>query len=71
MTTTHPRDALFAGEKSFPVLAACEHFAGSEKLIGKAFDLQVEYGPVFDVTCDCEDAPPPARSASTPPWWRA
>lgn len=54
-TATHPNDALFAGEKTFPVLAACEHFAGSEKLIGKAMDLQVEYGPVFDVTCDCED----------------
>ncbi|CAB3790970.1 L-malyl-CoA/beta-methylmalyl-CoA lyase [Paraburkholderia caffeinitolerans] len=53
--TTHPRDALFAGEKAFPVLAACEHFAGSEKLIGKAMDLHVEYGPVFDITCDCED----------------
>lgn len=52
---THPNDALFAGEKPFPVLPACEHFAGSEKLIGKAMDLQVEYGPVFDVTCDCED----------------
>jgi citrate lyase subunit beta / citryl-CoA lyase len=55
ISTTHPRDALFSGEKPFPVLATCEHFAGSEKLIGKAFDLQVEYGPVFDVTCDCED----------------
>lgn len=54
-TATHPNDALFAGEKPFPVLPACEHFAGSEKLIGKAMDLQVEYGPVFDVTCDCED----------------
>ncbi|WP_454722186.1 MULTISPECIES: HpcH/HpaI aldolase/citrate lyase family protein [Cupriavidus] len=54
-TATHPNDALFAGEKAFPILAACEHFAGSEKLIGKAMDLQVEYGPVFDVTCDCED----------------
>jgi citrate lyase subunit beta/citryl-CoA lyase len=54
-TATHPNDALFAGEKAFPVLAACEHFCGSEKLIGKAMDLQVEYGPVFDVTCDCED----------------
>ncbi|SCU96162.1 Citrate lyase subunit beta [Cupriavidus necator] len=52
---THPRDALFAGEKGFPILAACEHFAGSEKLIGKAMDLQVECGPVFDITCDCED----------------
>ncbi len=56
MTTfTHPNDALFAGEKVFPLLAACEHFAGSEKLIAKAMDLQVEYGPVFDITCDCED----------------
>jgi citrate lyase subunit beta / citryl-CoA lyase len=51
----HPKDALFAGEKVFPVLAACEHFAGSEKLICKAMDLQVEYGSVFDITCDCED----------------
>ncbi|MGO4810841.1 CoA ester lyase [Cupriavidus sp. 2MCAB6] len=54
-TATHPKLALFAGEKAFPALSACEHFAGSEKLIGKAMDLQVEYGPVFDITCDCED----------------
>jgi citrate lyase subunit beta / citryl-CoA lyase len=52
---THPRDALFAGERAFPVLPACEHFAGSEKLITKAMQLQVDYGPVFDITCDCED----------------
>lgn len=52
---THPRDALFEGEKPFPVLSACEHFAGSEKLILKAMDLQKAYGPIFDITCDCED----------------
>lgn len=52
---THPKDALFAGEKPFPVLATCEHFAGSEKLITKAMELQAEYGPIFDITCDCED----------------
>ena len=52
---THPRDALFAGEKPFPVIPACEHFAGSEKLIVKALDLRDRLGPVFDVTCDCED----------------
>src|SRR5213075_1908373 len=52
---THPRDALFAGEKPFPVIPACEHFAGSEKLILKAFLLRDQMGPVFDVTCDCED----------------
>ncbi len=51
----HPREALFAGEKSFPVIAACEHFAGSEKLIGKALELQAKLGPIFDITCDCED----------------
>ena len=30
---SHPSRALFAGEKAIPVLPACEHFAGSEKLI--------------------------------------
>jgi citrate lyase subunit beta/citryl-CoA lyase len=51
----HPGDALFKGEKPFPVIPACEHFAGSEKLMLKALALQDEIGPVFDVTCDCED----------------
>jgi len=51
----HPAQALFKGEKTFPVLSACEHFAGSEKLIVKAMDLQKEFGPIFDITCDCED----------------
>ncbi|MBU7572602.1 MAG: CoA ester lyase [Hydrogenophaga sp.] len=54
-TIVHPKDALFSGEKTFPALAACEHFAGSEKLIVKALALQDEMGPVFDITCDCED----------------
>jgi citrate lyase subunit beta / citryl-CoA lyase len=49
---------LFQGEKAFPALAACEHFAGNEKFILKAFALQQEMGPVFDVTCDCEDGAP-------------
>jgi citrate lyase subunit beta/citryl-CoA lyase len=54
-STAHPRDALFAGEKPFPAIPACEHFAGSEKLIAKALELQSKMGPIFDVTCDCED----------------
>jgi len=54
-SAAHPRDALFAGEKPFPVIPACEHFAGSEKLITKALELQAKMGPLFDVTCDCED----------------
>jgi len=51
----HPNDALFGGEKPFPLIPTCEHFAGSEKLILKALALQDSVGPVFDITCDCED----------------
>jgi len=58
---THPKDALFAGEKPFPVIPACEHFAGSEKLIQKALELTEKFGPVFDITCDCEDGAPAGR----------
>lgn len=51
----HPKEALFAGEKPFPIIPSCEHFAGSEKLIGKALELQNKKGGVFDITMDCED----------------
>ena len=51
----HPNQALFGGEKPFPVIPSCEHFAGSEKLILKALAMQDTVGPVFDITCDCED----------------
>lgn len=51
----HPDQALFSGEKPFPVIPSCEHFAGSEKLILKALQLQATLGPIFDITCDCED----------------
>ncbi len=51
----HPSQALFDGEKAVPAIPSCEHFAGSEKLIRKAFQFQDEFGPVFDITCDCED----------------
>lgn len=51
----HPRDVLFEGERLFPILPVVDHYAGSEKLIRKALALQHELGPVFDVTCDCED----------------
>lgn len=57
----HPDAALHRGEKSFPVLAACEHYAGSEKLIIKALLLQRQLGPIFDLTCDCEDGAAPGR----------
>lgn len=51
----HPSEALFAGERAIAALPACEHFAGAEKLIVKALELQGKLGPLFDVTCDCED----------------
>ena len=55
ITKVHPAEALFDGEKPFPTIPSCEHFAGSEKLIRKAFQFQERYGPIFDITCDCED----------------
>jgi citrate lyase subunit beta/citryl-CoA lyase len=55
MSLVHPNDALFQGEKPFPAIPTCEHFAGSEKLITKALAYQDELGPIFDITCDCED----------------
>ena len=61
MTAVHPNDALFKGEKPFPVIPSCEHFAGSEKLIVKALDLQERLGPIFDITCDCEDGAPAGK----------
>jgi len=51
----HPGAALFKGEKPFPIIPSCEHFAGSEKLIVKALGLQDKLGPIFDISCDCED----------------
>ena len=66
MSLVHPQQALFGGEKAFPMIPSCEHFAGSEKLILKALQLQDTLGPVFDITCTVRMVPPPARSANTP-----
>ena len=57
----HPNQALFEGEKPFPVIPSCEHFAGSEKLITKALEHQNKLGGVFDITMDCEDGAPAGR----------
>ena len=57
-TLVHPSQALFPGEKEFPVIPCCEHFAGNEKMILKAYGFQEEKGPVFDITQDCEDGAP-------------
>ena len=57
----HPEKALFPGEKPFPVIPCCEHFAGNEKMILKAFSFQEDKGPVFDITQDCEDGAPTGK----------
>src|SRR3970282_277975 len=57
----HPARALFPGERPFPIIPSCEHFAGTEKLIGKAFELQGKLGPIFDITMDLEDGAPAGR----------
>ena len=57
-TALHPSAVLYSEARPFPALPACEHYAGSEKLIGKALALQQALGPIFDLTCDCEDGAP-------------
>src|SRR5262249_21134356 len=57
----HPQQALFEGETPFPVIPSCEHFCGTEKLIGKALELQAKLGGIFDITMDCEDGAPTGR----------
>lgn len=51
----HARDALFEEQQAPITLPACDHYCGSERLIRKSLALQQQLGPVFDVTCDCED----------------
>lgn len=51
----HPSEVLFQGKHQPLLLPACDHYAGSEKLMRKSMALQQELGPVFDITFDCED----------------
>jgi citrate lyase subunit beta/citryl-CoA lyase len=51
----HPSEVLFQGQRQPLLLPACDHYAGSEKLMRKSMPLQQELGPVFDITFDCED----------------
>ena len=59
----HPRSALFVDEKPLPDLPAVVHYAGAERFMRKALELQQQLGPVFDLTCDCEDGAPAGREA--------
>jgi citrate lyase subunit beta/citryl-CoA lyase len=51
----HPSEVLFQGKRQPLLLPACDHYAGSEKLMLKSMTLQQELGPLFDITFDCED----------------
>jgi len=58
----HPNQVLYPGGEPFPALAACVHYAGSEKLLRKSIRLQLESAvggqPLFDISADCEDGAP-------------
>ncbi len=57
-TALHPRDALFDGDEAATALPVCDHYCGVEARMRKSLALQVELGPVFDITLDCEDGAP-------------
>ena len=58
----HPRAALYGAAARPRVLPVCDHYAGSERFLRKALDLQaataVNGRARFDVTADCEDGAP-------------
>ena len=45
------------------MLPACDHYAGSEKLMRNRSRCSSELGPVFDITLDCEDGAQVGREA--------
>jgi len=59
----HPRAVLFADGDLAPSIAVCDHYCGVEERMRKSLALQVELGPVFDVTFDCEDGAPVGHEA--------
>lgn len=50
-----PAEVLYEEERSVPDIAVCDHYAGNERYIAKAFEIQNTEGPLFDITCDMED----------------
>jgi citrate lyase subunit beta/citryl-CoA lyase len=57
----HPAQALFPGGEAPAVVPSCDHYAGTERLMGKALQLQAESPHAFDVTLDLEDGAPTGR----------
>ncbi|HTP73924.1 MAG TPA: aldolase/citrate lyase family protein [Burkholderiaceae bacterium] len=58
-----PRKVLFADGALAPSIPVCDHYCGVEERMRKSLALQVEMGPVFDVTFDCEDGAPVGHEA--------
>ena len=59
MPALHPTLALYEpGEAVANLLPVCDHYCGVEARMRKSLELQVELGPVFDVTLDAEDGAP-------------
>jgi citrate lyase subunit beta/citryl-CoA lyase len=53
-----PQAALYGDVAPLPPLPPCVHYAGTEKFLAKALELQSARGPVFDISGDCEDGAP-------------
>jgi len=53
-----PHEALHEGPAALPALPACVHYAGAERYLRKALELQAAMGPRFDIAGDCEDGAP-------------
>jgi len=60
----HPRLVLFADGDIAPSIPVCDHYCGVEERMRKSLALQLEMGPVFDVTLDCEDGAPVGGEAA-------
>lgn len=58
MGRVFPEDALADTSWTVPILSACEHYAGSERFIRKALELQAHSERPFDLTMDLEDGAP-------------
>ncbi|MEP7276197.1 MAG: aldolase/citrate lyase family protein [Betaproteobacteria bacterium] len=53
-----PQAALYGDAEPLTTLPPCVHYAGNEKFLVKALELQAARGAVFDVAGDCEDGAP-------------
>lgn len=60
----HPRQVLFEDGEIAPSIPVCDHYCGVEDRMRKSLALQIDMGPVFDVTFDCEDGAPVGGEAA-------